>query len=590
MKKFFFQNLLLVSATILSFVSCQKELSDGITNPGNNTTVDLGTKVRTSVSGFVTDENDEPVQGANVKVGIQTATTDEYGFFEARNVEVSKNAATVNVNKPGYFPGIRTYIATNNKTAFVRIKLLPKENAGTISAASGGTVTLTNGLKINLPANAVVNAASSAAYTGTVNIAAKWLDPTAADLDRIMPGDLRAIDEDNNMKLLVTYGMAAVELTSTSGEKLQVAPGKKAILTFPLPAAIAGNAPAGIPLWHFDEAIGLWREEGSARKVGNTYEGEVSHFSFWNCDVPNNYIQLDMTVKDPAGNPIPCAWVKITNMQSNAWANGYTNEEGYVKGAVPGDSTLKIEIYLAYNCGTPSYTQTITTGSTNVSLGTIAVNNTSNTASISGTLTNCNGQPVTNGGVLVKMNGWFFHYPVNTAGGFNISTVLCNGDISIDLIPEDNTAGLQGTLSTHIITTGNNALGNFQACGMSNDQFINLTVNGIPYSFTDSVTYNNAQLLVNLGGTHQTGTANWKWINILFSNAGIANGTTQPLSELRTNYIEEFGLQSSSTVTITEFGAIGQFISGTISATGTGYAPPNTTYNITGNFRVRRNN
>ncbi len=55
--------------------------------------------------------------------------------------------------------------------------------------------------------------------------------------------------------------MAAVELTGTSGELLQIATGKKATLTLSIPSSLAASAPATIPLWFFDEAKGLWKEE-----------------------------------------------------------------------------------------------------------------------------------------------------------------------------------------------------------------------------------------------------------------------------------------------------------------------------------------
>ena len=591
MKKIFFQNLLLLAALVVSFGSCQKELS-GTNNPAE---ADLGTKVRSNVSGFVTDENDAPVQGAAVKVGGQTITTDEYGYFEAGNAEVTKNAATVTVNKAGYFPGIRTYIAAANKAAFVRIKLLPKDNAGVINAATGGEVTLSNGLKIGLPANAVVNAASGTAYTGTVNVAAKWLDPTAADIDRIMPGDRRAIDENNTMKMLVTYGMAAVELTNGSGEKLQVAPGKKAKLTMPLPASIADAAPASIPLWHFDEAIGLWKEEGSAVKTGNTYEGEVSHFSFWNCDVPNNYVQLNLTLKDEGGNPVQYAYVKVTNTSDNTWATGITDATGYVQGAVPSNSQLLLEVFPAYNCGTAMHTQNVTTAGSNVSLGTITVDNTSSSATISGTVTNCSGLPVTDGAVIVKMNnGWFNRYPLSNTGAFNISTILCNGSINADIIAEDNAAGQQSALTTHTINTGSNALGNIQACGISANQFVNITINGTTHSFTapaDSVAYyNNNQTMSHVNAFRMAGTGASNSFNIIFNNTGLGVGSSQAVIELNTSYIGSATITPGTVVTITEYGAIGEFISGSFTTTATGTAPPNTVYTITGNFRLRRYN
>ena len=595
MNKNFFQNLLLLTAVLLCFASCQKEVSGGPGNPGE-TPVDLGSKVRTSVSGFVTDENDAPVTGAAVKVGIQTITTDEYGFFEVKNVDVPKNAATVTVSKAGYFPGIRTYIAASNKAAVVRIKLLPKELAGTIAATSGGTVTLGNGLKVNLPANAVVNATSGAAYTGTINVAAKWIDPTAADIDRIMPGDLRAIDDNNSMKLLVTYGMAAVELTGAAGEKLQVAAGKKAKLTLPLPAGLAAVAPATIPLWYFDEAIGLWKEEGSAAKVGNTYEGEVSHFSFWNCDVPNNYIQLNVTVHDAAGAPIPNAHVRIINTVNNAAAVGFTNDEGYVQGAVPRDSILKLEVYLNYSCGAPSYTQTIPASSTNIALGTIVVNAVSNSAVVSGTVTNCNGLPLANGAVIVRMNNsWYYRYNLSSTGTYSFNTMVCNGTITAEIIAEDNGTSQQSSMNTFTINPGNNPLGNIQACGISTNQFLNISINGTPHSFTtasDSLSYfNNNQTLASVNAFTATTTGNGNSVTILFSNTGLGVGSSPAIIELNTSYITEAVTYSpGAVVNITEYGAVGEFIAGTYSRTATGVAAPNTVYNITGNFRVRRYN
>ena len=242
--------------TSVLFFSCQKELS--IDNGTGSLPPDLKTKISSSVSGFVTDENNAAVMGATVQFGSSATVTDKFGYFEAKNVQVVKNAAFVTVSKPGYFKGIKTYIAKEGKSAFFRIKLIPKTIVGNINGTSGGSVTLTNGLSIALPAGAVVNAATNVAYTGTVNVAAFWINPEAADLNKIMPGDLRGIDKDGSLKLLQTFGMAAVELTGASGELLQIATGKKATITLPIPASLTASAPASIPLWYFDETNGLW--------------------------------------------------------------------------------------------------------------------------------------------------------------------------------------------------------------------------------------------------------------------------------------------------------------------------------------------
>jgi len=104
-KRSLYRNILFFFTALL-FFSCQKELS--IENGIGTQLPDLSTKVNSSVSGFVTDENDVAVMGATVQFGASSTTTDKYGYFEAKNVQVVKNAAFVTVSKQGYLKGIKT--------------------------------------------------------------------------------------------------------------------------------------------------------------------------------------------------------------------------------------------------------------------------------------------------------------------------------------------------------------------------------------------------------------------------------------------------------------------------------------------------
>ena len=133
----------LITAISGVMVSCQKEIS-GQGFLITETQPDLTTTINTSVSGFVTDETGKAVSGASAQVGTKTTSTDKYGYFEVRNTDVIKNAAFVSVSKSGYFKGIKIYTATAGKSAFFRIKLIPKKNVGSMDAATGGSVTLTN--------------------------------------------------------------------------------------------------------------------------------------------------------------------------------------------------------------------------------------------------------------------------------------------------------------------------------------------------------------------------------------------------------------------------------------------------------------
>jgi len=588
-KKILYRNALLLFTAVL-FFSCQKELS--IDNGTGSLPPDLKTKISSSVSGFVTDENNAAVMGATVQFGSSATVTDKFGYFEAKNVQVVKNAAFVTVSKPGYFKGIKTYIAKEGKSAFFRIKLIPKTIVGNINGTSGGSVTLTNGLSIALPAGAVVNAATNVAYTGTVNVAAFWINPEAADLNKIMPGDLRGIDKDGSLKLLQTFGMAAVELTGASGELLQITAGKKATLTLAIPSSLSATAPASIPLWYFDESNGLWKEEGNATKTGNTYVGDVSHFSFWSYSLPGPYVQFDCTLKDVAGNPIPNVFVQIQLAGTFNQGHGHTDASGFVSGLVTANAQLVFYVSPTFGCGAPIYSQTFTTTNANISLGVITISS-NFMATISGTITDCNNNPVTNGDILMSSSWGFHRYAVTNTGAFSYSVILCNSNpVPITFIAEDQAAQQQSALYNTSIVVGLNNIGNLQACNISNAEFINYSIDGTNYSITvppDTLNYypvfpNNVPHMIINGG--QIVGSNTAYIYVDWS--AVTLNSLQPLAAFGLAQMPNVSFQNPINVHITEYGIIGEFVSGNFTGVFTDNAPPNATHNVTCSFRIRR--
>lgn len=572
------------------FFSCQKDFSGS--NGTGSETADFTSKVTASlVSGFVTNDNNNAVMGATVRLGTNTVTTDKYGYFEFRNTEVIKTAALVTVTHSGYFNGIKTFIGANNKGAFFRVKLIPKTTAGSFNAATGGSVQLTNGLRITLPASGVMNANTLAYYTGNVSVSASWLDPSSLDLPLTMPGDLRGISTDGALKALTTYGMIAVELRGSAGELLQVATGSKAGIEMPIPPTHIATAPATIPLWYFDEAKGLWKEEGQATKTGSSYIGDVSHFSFWNCDVPNNYVQLTCTIQDNNGNPVAHAYVRLseTGNPNNA-AGGFTDSAGYVGGAVPPNKTLVMNVYASYSCFTPAYTQSVTTTNQNIALGVINIP-AGTLASVSGNLTTCNNTPVTDGYIMMLYNNQYFRKTVTAAGAFNFTTALCGASQPVSFVAVDNAAQQQGSLVNYTLVTGNNPVGTLQACGTAIPEFLNYSINGgATVNFTppgDSLAYYpNATSAFSIYA-NRAGTTSFATLQATLN--GIAPGSSQTLISFRALQLpQQPTIPNPITVNITEFGNVGQFISGNFSGTLADPSPPNTTYTVTCSFRVRR--
>lgn len=599
-----FKNLLTLLLASITLWSCQKDLDETLVD-NINQVPNLTTKINSSVSGFVVDENNQAVAGALVVVYDKTTTTDDYGYFSVKNVNVVKTAAVVTVKKSGYFPGIKTYIATENKSAFFRIKLIPKLNSGSFNGLNGGTISLSNGMKIDFPVNGIQDLLSSNSnpYSGTVYVSASYINPTASDINSIMPGDLRGINEEGSMQVLQSFGMVAVELTGNQGQALQIASGKKATLTFPIPSALSSTAPASIPLWYFDESNGLWKEEGSATKVGNNYVGDVAHFSFWNCDVPSNFVQFNCTVVNEAGAPIPFTWVKITNVNlPQSYSYGLTDSSGFVAGAVPNNASLKLDVYTQFDCGTAAFTQTFSTTNSNLSLGNLTIPNTiAHTANVSGTVTDCNNAAVSNGYIIMLKNNLYYRYNLSSTGAFNFTNLLCNGNTeSVTFIAEDNSSNQQSSPFTYTLNTGNNTVPNLQACGTTTEQFINLNINGTNYNYTSPVDsfgfFVNTQstpVSISLNGTNivqSGGTTIYNQTYFEISQANISAGSTQQLLSLYTSHV---GNDSTSIITpinvqITEYGSVGQFIAGNFTGALIGAAPTNTVYNTSCTFRIRR--
>ncbi|HEX6849611.1 MAG TPA: hypothetical protein VF144_21640, partial [Chitinophagaceae bacterium] len=262
------------------FFQCRKDV--GYIGSGDYGQELIPNPITANLQGNVLDENGQPAANVVIKAGTETTVTDNKGYFRINNAPLDKNASLVTAEKTGYFIACRTFSATSGTNQVV-IRLTKKDLSGTVNGASGGDVSLTNGTKISLPANGIVRASDNSNYTGTVNVYAAYIDPTAADISSRVPGSFMAIDKVGKRVFLSSYGMMAVELESSAGEKLQIKPGNTATLTSPIPSSRQAAAPATIPLWYIDERTGLWMEEGTATKQGSVYAGTVKHFSFRNC-------------------------------------------------------------------------------------------------------------------------------------------------------------------------------------------------------------------------------------------------------------------------------------------------------------------
>lgn len=591
----FLKNLsaLLAIFGFFTISSCQHDIDMYVPDNNNVGQILNPSPVQASVSGVVLDQDEQPVAGATVKSGSHTATTDSRGLFRFDNIQMDKYASVVTVEYNGYFKGIRTFSAAEGSSNFVRIKLIQKSLIGTVDAATGGAVTLPNNSVVTLQANSVIIKSSGQAYTGPINVYAANIDPTLADIAQTIPGSFQAVDNNNFRVVLKSYGMLAVQLEGQGGELLQIASGKTAKLRFTVPNSLTSAAPENIPLWSLNESTGLWEEEGTATKTGNSYEGDVAHFSFWNCDQPFAAVFLELNV-ETNGSPLPNAIVRLTRVNSpGSYSYGYTDSTGHVGGMVFSNEPLLLEVL--GNCYEVIYSQTIGPFTQNTNLGTINVTlQPANSLTISGNAVDCSNQPVTSGNAYIYWEGQVVITPINN-GAFSVTLTRCNASTApIEITVEDNVGMQQGNTWTGSVTTsGIVNTGTLTACGLTTQQWIHYEINGGPTlsfiapidSLVHSYDANGSLVINNFSANNNQGSV------IYFSvHSALSLGTGQTFASLYSTEIEggntNLTVLQGSPLNITELGNVGEFIAGNGTVTAT--SSSGNTYSVHIDFRIRR--
>ncbi|MBO9657476.1 MAG: carboxypeptidase regulatory-like domain-containing protein [Chitinophagaceae bacterium] len=587
--------ILFILLSILSF-NCQKETSmeDGGFQPGLNSK----DPVTATVQGNVVDENGTPAAGVSIKVGNKVVQTDAKGYFRIINASLDRSSSLVTAEKPGYFKSYRTFQASSAAN-HIKIKLLKRSLTGTISAG-GGDVALANGSKVSLPANAVVKAAGGT-YTGDVRVYAAYIDPTANDIDVAVPGSFTADNTEGNRVILASYGMIAVELESTTGEKLQIADGKEALLNMPIPTSLQSSAPSSISLWYVNEETGIWKEEGKAVRSGNTYSGSVKHFSFWNCDIGLPTVTLTLSLKNEKGIPLVHTGVRLKGYANGGLvqAYGYTDSLGMINGLVLAGQTLTLEV-LGGECNNVIYTTTTGPFTTNTNIGTITISSVNAAIiTIKGKLVNCVGAPVTNGTALINVENNSYYVSTDQQGGFSMAYIKCGTNTQpVAIIGIDNTEMQQGTAAGLTLGTSPELnAGNITACGVSAAEFVNYTVDGTNYQLnnfnpSDSFTYYtypwqepSTQVAHSLGASNlAAGKLVWIW-----SISPAAAAGSFPMDRLSVNQYGSVNLISPSTISVTTYPqVVGGFIEGSFSGSFRDSMQQNPIHVINGSFRLRR--
>jgi hypothetical protein len=597
MKPINFLRLLTIVLLICNF-SCQKD--DGLS--GNNNPQEnipdtfseyFGNEISRDFLGTVIDKNHNPIEGATITISNETASTDSNGVFIIRDANVNERFGYVKAEKAGYIHASRSIVPSNG-TNKVTIMMLEEVVVGTVSSGSTSTVTIDGGSSVSFDGNFIKEDGS--AYEGSVDVIMHHLDPTDEDMSMQMPGMLYAENEDGAERILQTLGMLAVELRGSGGEDLNLAEGSTSEIKIPVDASLMSIAPATIPLWYFDEANGYWKEEGVATLQGNMYVGTVSHFSFWNCDIPAEAITLCVTATTDDNIPLANMTVSITSTTFGT-TYGYTNENGEVCGYIPSNESLILDVYSYDICGDlPLFTETVGPFTEDFSIVVIVPDNPDIIQeTVVGTFNTCDGNAVTDGYVQLTYGDQTFTSVVND-GVFEINMFRCEADNTF-IIKGSDYINLQITDSiSYTFTTPITDIGTIAACNEVTE-FIQFTIGSenylaiddiscVLYNINDGnkvleirdVTSECISIRIVLNQDNYIGTYSYIYDDWPDTQLIIAGSCFAPYLFSSTD--------STATLYLTSFGQVGEYVD--INFFGIGVRPNNTTDIITGVVHVLR--
>ncbi|HRG82618.1 MAG TPA: carboxypeptidase-like regulatory domain-containing protein [Chitinophagaceae bacterium] len=466
---------------LILLYSCQREITGEVIIPGGSGGGNTPpATVITTIKLLVLDENGNIVTNAKVQSGTTTVYTDQFGIAELKDIRVTANKALVKVNVAGYFEAYRTFSADSH-VCFGKIKLTKLGLANVMMSDAGGDILVTNECTIQFPANAFVVKSDNSPYTGAVVVYAQYLQPENNDFEILMPGDLVA--EDNGDQLLKSFGMVNVEILGTGNVPLQLKSGVKATLKATIPTSLAADAPATIPMWYFDTNKGVWIKEGNATKQGNQYSGQVSHFTWWNYDWAYPRVFISGIVKDVNGRPIVNSMVKMSVTQFRVTITTYTNEEGYFRVPAPLNAAVSLSM-TGTGCNIPFFTTTVTTNSSDINLGTITVPVlTVSNYQVSGNFNNCNNAPIPSGRLRIFTFNNMFE-SIITNGQSGLTFTFCSDSLDALVLVEDFSTGKIFTQSKRMYHNVPVNLGTLTVCTSMSTKYIRYIVDNQFYYIT----------------------------------------------------------------------------------------------------------
>lgn len=301
------------------------------------------------LQGIVLAADGSPIDGVGIALSSgEESQTDEKGIFLFEGL--AEDVQTVAVfEKDGMMTTKRIFVVEEGTDRRQLVTLIERSEGQAFDSesqedvrldlGSNGHLTITPGSLVDSEGNAATGSAT--AYLTMINVQDK------AAL-RASPGDFKAEMADGSAAWLESFGMSEVLIFDADGEALSLADGETAELAMDIimPLRGRGEARGSIPFLIFDEATGLWIEQGTGTTTDwQTYLFPIDEFGHWNADQSFNTTCVKVRVEDSSGLGIADVQVEAMGLDYTNYYDHFTNANGEAYMLVRRESSLIATVY-----------------------------------------------------------------------------------------------------------------------------------------------------------------------------------------------------------------------------------------------------
>lgn len=416
------------------------------------------------VRGLISNSDGDPITEAELDFGGDIKFSDELGYFVFEGVEADTRDAILRVTAEGFLPATRRITVLSPNTINLNITLNPLPKSDSFSAEDGKVVNVSDHAQLTFFPNGITK--NGERFSGNVILKSYHLAKDDEQLFTKIPGDLVGIDQQQELKILDTYGMLYATLEDDAGNELQPDSDVTAQLAIDIPAAYQAQAPEEIPMWYFDDDRGLWIEEGTAKKENNRYIGSVTHFSWWNIDIPfADLVTVCIQVVDiSTGDALKNTNVLFT-YEGVEFGIQTTNKEGKLCTSLPSQKVITLS--LATSC---EYVSSVDIGPYDQSIDKVQVElgtNEAGSISINGSVSDCDGQKITADILTVSRDGKRSTIESADDGSYSYSVVCPLDNEKIVFVAYDKAT--ENSVSTEYIVNSKEQSSQFDIAVCGND-------------------------------------------------------------------------------------------------------------------------